>query len=123
MNQQTRIIALLLIGAIALVALTGCASPATPTALAASPTVNPARLPRPRSVGEQALRDYYAGNTSRPISDYQEAGVINEGSTRLVLFTYRVADRRADTANRDGSPHWVCSPGTARGRRSAAGSR
>ena len=106
MNQQSRIIALLLIGTIALVGLAGCAAPATPSALAASPTVNPASLPRPRSAVEQALRDYYAGNTSRPISDYQEVGVIDEGSTRLVLFTYRVADRRADTANPDGSPHW-----------------
>jgi len=116
MNQQSRIIALLLIGTIALMGLAGCAAPATPSALAASPTVNPASLPRPRSAVEQALRDYYAGNTSRPISDYQEAGVINEGSTRLVLFTYRVANRRADTANRDGSPHWeaVVGSGVAR---------
>ena len=106
MNQQTRIIALLVIGTIALVGLAGCAAPAASSALAASPTINPASLPRPRSAVEQALRDYYAGNTSRPISDYQEVGVIDEGSTRLVLFTYRVADRRADTANPDGSPHW-----------------
>jgi hypothetical protein len=116
MNQQTRIIALLLIGAIALVALAGCASPATPTALAASPTVNPARLPQPRSAVEQALRNNYAENTSRAISDYQEVGIIEEGTTRLVLFTYRVADRRADTANPDGTPHWeaVVGSGVAR---------
>lgn len=107
MNQQTRIMALLLIGTIGLVGLAGCAPPAASSALAASPTVNPASLPRPRSAVEQALRDYYNSWTpDRPISDYQEVGAIDEGSTRLVLFTYRVADRRADTANSDGSPHW-----------------
>jgi hypothetical protein len=121
-NQQTRTIARLLIGAIAIAALAGCASsPVTSTALAAVPTLNPATLPRPRSAAEQALRDYYTRNTNRPISDYQEVGIIDEIPTRLVLFTYRVADRRADTANADGSPHWEAVVGSGVARLDARG--
>lgn len=78
--------------------------------------------PAAQSAVEIALYNHYRDYPARPISEYQAISTINEqNGNRLIFFTYRVADQRADYRNTDGSPHWEKVVGSGAARLNRAG--